>query len=142
MFCCSSTICHSTHSLNVTVTLSLYLPLLLYNLFVAPMLFSCANTFILHHYLTLPLPLSLSLTFSSSRSLSLSLLFHHLHLTLSSYFSLFRYPNYVSDLPSLSGLRLHYLDEGRRPSVPSPSRPEGHVNPRSEEHTSELQSRP
>ena len=38
-------------------------------------------------------------------------------------------PNYVSDLPSLSGLRLHYLDEGRRPSVPSPSRPEGHLNP-------------
>ena len=45
MFCCSSTICHSTHSLYETVTFPLYLPLLLYNLFVAPMLFSCANTF-------------------------------------------------------------------------------------------------
>ena len=55
VFCCSSTICHSTHSLYVTVTLSLYLPLLLYNLFVAPMLFSCANTFSLPHFASLSL---------------------------------------------------------------------------------------
>ena len=68
VFCCSSTICHSTHSLYVTVTLSLYLPLLLYNLFVAPMLFSCANSFLLSSFcVTLSRSLSLSLSFYYSQ---------------------------------------------------------------------------
>ena len=63
MFCCSSTICHSTHSLCATVTLSLYLPLLLYNLFVAPMLFSCANSFLLSSFC-----ITISRSFSHSLS--------------------------------------------------------------------------
>ena len=86
VFCCSSTICHSTHSLYVTVTLSLYLSLLLYNPLVAPMLFSCANTFQLFSFCVI-LSRSSFLTFSSLRSLSLSLLFHQFHLTLFLYYS-------------------------------------------------------
>ena len=78
MFCCSSTICHSTHSLCVTVTLPLYLPLLLYNLFVAPMLFSCANSFLLSSFcitLSRSLCLSLSLHYGHSLCLFFSTIF-------------------------------------------------------------------
>ena len=90
VFCCSSTICHSTHSLCVTVTLNLHyhcssticsLPQCFW---VAPILFSHP------HFASLSLALSFSLTFSSLWSLSLSLLFHHFHLTLSLYYSQFR----------------------------------------------------
>ena len=89
VFCCSSTICRSTHSLYVTVSLSMYLSLLLYNLLVAPMLFSCANTFQSSSF-CVTLSRSSFLTFSSLRSLSLSLLFHQFHLTLFLYYSQFR----------------------------------------------------
>ena len=72
MFCCSSTICHTTHSLCVTVTFSLYLPLLVYNLFVAPMLLSCTNSFLLSSFC-----ITISRSFSRSFSLSLSLSLHY-----------------------------------------------------------------
>ena len=65
-------LCHSTYSLYVTVTLSLYLPLPVYSLFVAPMLFSCANalpSFSL--YVAVPWPLCLSLSLHLGYSLCL-----------------------------------------------------------------------
>ena len=76
VLCCSSTICHSTHSLYVTVILSLYLPFLLYNLFVVPMLFS--------H------PHSASLSLDNYLSLSL----HHINSLCLFFFTIFisRYP--------------------------------------------------
>ena len=68
MFCCSSTICHSTHSLCVTVTLSLIYNCSSINLLVAPMLFSCATT-----------NQSSSFCVTLFRSFSLSLSLHHGH---------------------------------------------------------------
>ena len=92
MFCCSSTICHFTLSLCVTLTLSLYLQLLVCNLFVAPMLFSCANTSQFSSFcVTLSRSLSLSHFLFITVTLSLSLLFHQFNLTLSLYYSQFRY---------------------------------------------------
>ena len=96
MFCCSSTICHSTHSLYVTVTLSLYLPLLLYNLFVAPMLFSCANT--------CQFP-SFCITISRSLCLSLSL---HLGHPLCLFFSTILISHYTSIILN-SGKKLCWI---------------------------------
>ena len=96
MFCCSSTICHSNHSLYVTVTLSLYLPLLLYNLFVAPMLFSCANSFLLS---------SLCITFPHSLCLSLSL--HHGH-SLCLFFSTILISHYPSIILN-AGKKLYWI---------------------------------
>ena len=98
MFCCSSTICHSTDSLCITVTLSLYLPLLVYNLFVAPMLFSCANSFLLFSFFV---------TLSRSLSLSLSLSLHHGYSL-----CLFFATNLISHYPSIilnSGKKLYWI---------------------------------
>ena len=96
MFCCSSTICHSTHSLCVTVTLPLYLPLLVYNLFVVPMLLSCTNFFLLP-----------SFCITLSRSLSLSLSLHHGHSLCLFFFTIFtsHYPFIILN----AGKKLYWI---------------------------------